>query len=172
MRDSFRRFGLSEVHQTARSYAWKVSDSSLSVDRGSSGTASRSPTPFMGGEQTGPCTGPAGITAPIVDVGNGSASTFASKDVSGKVVMFDLRFLGLPADVSGAISKFTYDPDNTVQPGEVIPQPYISNIVDVVQRAGTVARWAWSGCWPITSTQYYFNEEYRKLHRWTSRACG
>lgn len=179
VRDSFRRFGLSEVHfQTARSYAWKVSDSSLSVDgikRDSFPIAHA----FMGGEQTGTFgTGPAGITAPIVDVGNGSASTFASKDVSGKVVMFDLRFLGLPADVFKAISKFTYDPDNTVQPGEVIPQPYISNIVDVVQRAmdggavGVVGVLA-----DYFDSKYYFNEEYRKLQMdipgmWVTRSEG
>jgi len=179
VRDSFRRYGLKNVgFQTARSYAWKVKDYSLSV-----GGIKRDSFPiahaFMGGEQAGDFgTGPNGISAPIVDVGNGSAANYAGKDVNGKVVMFDLRFLGLPSDYFKLISDFYYDPDNTVAPGEEIPQPYISNFVEVTQRAmdgGAV------GVIGVLSdyfdSKYYFNEEYRRLQMdipglWVTRGEG
>jgi len=180
VRDSFRRFGLQNVQfQKAGSYSWKTDDSSLSV-----GGIKRDSFPiahaFMGGTQTGSFgTGPQGVTAPIVDVGNGAASAFQAKDVNGKVVMFDLRFTGLPADLFKALDGvFVYDPDNTVPPGEVIPQPYITNFVDVTQRAmdnGAV------GVVGVLSdyfdSKYYFNEEYRRLQMdipglWVTRDEG
>lgn len=165
VRDHFRRYGLSNVgFQTVRSYDWKVKDSSLSVagiKRDSFPIAHA----FMGGTETGTFgTGASGLTAPIVDVANGTASAFASKDVAGKVVMFNLKFTGLPADLFKAVADFYYDPNNTVAPGEVIPQPYLTNFVDVTQRAmdngavGVVGVLA-----DYFDSKYYFNEEYRRL---------
>ncbi|MBN8866426.1 MAG: M28 family peptidase [Solirubrobacterales bacterium] len=179
VRDSFRRFGLRDVgFQTVRSYAWKVKDSSLSVagiKRDSFPIAHA----FMGGTRTGRFgTGAKGITAPVVDVGDGNQQTFAATDVKGKVVMFDLRFTGLPADLFRAIADFYYDPDETVAPGEVLPQPYLTNFVDVVQRAmdggavGVVGVLA-----DYFDSKYYFNEEYRRLQMtvpgmWVTKSEG
>ncbi len=165
VRDHFRRFGLKKVgFQTVRSYRWKVSDSALSVagiKRDSFPIAHA----FMGGTRTGRFgTGPQGVSAPVVDVGNGTQSAFDASDVNGKVVMFDLRFTGLPADLFKSISDFFYDPDETVAPGEVIPQPYLTNFVDVTQRAmdngavGVIGVLA-----DYFDSKHYFNEEYRRL---------
>ena len=165
VRDHFRRYGLKNVSfQKVGSYDWRVKNSSLSVagiKRNSFPIAHA----FMGGTQTGSFgTGPAGISAPVVDVGNGTKSAFEGKDVAGKVVMFDLRFTGLPADLFKAVADYFYDPDNTVAPGEVIPQPYLTNFVDVTQRAmdngavGIVGVLA-----DYFDSKYYFNEEYRRL---------
>ena len=179
VRDKFRRFGLKNVQfQTVRSYDWKVKDSSLSV-AGITRDSFPIAHAFMGGTRTGSFgTGPQGITAPVVDVANGSAANFAGKDVSGKVVMFDLRFTGLPADLFKAIADFYYDPDDTVPPGASIPQPYLTNFVDVTQRAmdngavGVVGVLA-----DYFDSKYYFNEEYRRLQMdipglWVTRDEG
>lgn len=179
VRDKFRRFGVKDARfQTVRSYDWKVHDSSLSlagIKRDSFPIAHA----FMGGTRTGSFgTGPQGISAPVVDVGNGTRSAFESTDVTGKVVIFDLRFTGLPADLFKAIADFYYDPDETVAPGEVIPQPYLTNFVDVTQRAmdggaiGIVGVLA-----DYFDSKYYFNEEYRRLQMdipglWVTRDEG
>lgn len=179
VRNHFRRYGLRNVgFQTVRSYDWRIKNSSLSVagiKRDSFPIAHA----FMGGTQTGKFgTGPAGISAPIVDVGNGDKSAFDLNDVNGKVVMFDLRFIGLPADLFKAVADYFYDPRETVAPGEVIPQPYLTNFVDVTQRAmdngavGVVGVLA-----DYFDSKYYFNEEYRRLQMtipglWVTKAEG
>ncbi|HTU14002.1 MAG TPA: M28 family peptidase [Solirubrobacterales bacterium] len=179
VRDRFKRFGLKDVSfQTARSYSWKARNSSLSI-----GGVKQPSFPIAhsvtGGTRVGDFgTGKNGLTAGIVDVGDGTTADFAGKDIAGKVVLFDLRFLNLPIPLFRMLSDYYYDPRATISDSDALPQPYITNFVDVAQRAmdggaaGVVGVLA-----DYFDSDKYYNENYRRLDMdipgvWVTRNVG
>ncbi|MFC9489900.1 M28 family peptidase [Streptomyces hydrogenans] len=139
----FAEFGLTDIQvQETDSLHWYASHSELSVG----GTPiAHSPVAFSFDCGDGPfdmangngafSTGPDGITADIVDVGEGQDDDFAAVDVDGKVVMFNLRFL-LPRRALLDAGKFVYDPHDTIKPSDLdTANPYLSNFEDVVEKA-------------------------------------
>ncbi|MEU2234084.1 hypothetical protein [Streptomyces vietnamensis] len=139
----FAGFGLTDIQvQEADSLHWHATRSELSVG----GTPiPHSPVAFSFDSGDGPfaavkgngrfSTGPDGITAPIVDVGEGQEDDFAEANVDGKIVLFNLRFV-LPRRALLDAGKFVYDPHGTVNPSDLdTANPYLSNFEDVVERA-------------------------------------
>ncbi|MFF8632402.1 M28 family peptidase [Streptomyces werraensis] len=139
----FADFGLTDVQvQEADSLHWHATRSELSVggtpiphapvvfsfDSGDG--------PFDTGKGSGPfSTGPDGITADIVDVGEGQEDDFAAATVDGKIVLFNLRFI-LPRRALLNAGKFVYDPHGSIDASDLdTANPYLSNFEDVVQRA-------------------------------------
>ncbi|MET8981138.1 M28 family peptidase [Streptomyces sp. NPDC004539] len=134
--DAFRGFGLTDVQvQEAESFHWSAVRSELTVG----GTSiPHSPVVFSfeteGGN--GPfSTGPDGLTAPIVDVGDGEEEDFARVDAKGGIVLFDLRFV-LPRSALLAVGEFFYDPHGGVDPADMeTANPYLSTYAAVLERA-------------------------------------
>lgn len=112
-------------------------------------------------------TGPGGRTAQVVDVGNGTLPEIATKDVRGKIVLFNLRFL-LPVIALGAGSEWLYDPSlSLLRDARTLTQanPYVSTFVSTVrelQRRGAV------GFIGVLADYFdsnkYRNEYYRSLN--------
>jgi hypothetical protein len=137
----FRKAGLKDVHfETATSYAWKASDSSLTVDGRAIDSFPISHS-FIAGPTT-PSTrtlGPNGKTAEVVDVGSAGV---AGKDVKGKWVLFDLKF-ELPTGALALFMTFLWDPYlRLVNPNALLSaNPYITNqasMVNAAQEAGAL----------------------------------
>ncbi|MEV5811056.1 M28 family peptidase [Streptomyces mutabilis] len=141
----FTAFGLTDVQvQEADSLHWYASRSELSLG----GTPiPHSPVVFSFDSGNGPfatdkgngrfSTGPDGITADIIDVGEGRDCDFAAADVEGRIVLFNLRFI-LPRRALLDAGKFVYDPNGTVDPSALdTANPYLSTFEDVVERAIT-----------------------------------
>lgn len=112
-------------------------------------------------------TGPDGRTAGMVDVGSGSVVDLATKDVRGKVVLFDLDFLA-PMLALGAVSEWLYDPRYTLikEPASLMQgNPYITNYETTVrelQRRGAVGFVGVLG--DYFDSNRYRNEFYRRLN--------
>ncbi|MEU6103326.1 M28 family peptidase [Streptomyces flaveolus] len=131
----FHDIGLVDVHvQEAESFNWRASASKLTIG---DTPIPHSPVVFScdihGGN--GPfSTGPAGLAAPIVDVGDGEENDFAQADVAGAIVLFNLRFT-LPRSVLLAAGDFIYDPRSSIDPADLdTPNPYLSNYAEVLER--------------------------------------
>ena len=95
VRDQFRAAGLSDVHvEETPTYAWEARANALSVD-GKPVSAfpvaySQSPQQSSVGDFSTPV---GGLDAPLVDGGFGTPADLAGKDVKGKIVVFDLKFI-------------------------------------------------------------------------------
>jgi hypothetical protein len=59
-------------------------------------------------------TGDEGLTAPIVDVGHGTADDFKGKDLAGKIALVTYNHGWLNYDDIGALAAYLHDPDNTL----------------------------------------------------------
>ncbi|MFI6523058.1 M28 family peptidase [Spirillospora sp. NPDC050679] len=133
--DAFARLGLSEVQvQEAESFSWRATRSHLAVG----GTPiPHAPVAFtfnIGGHGAF-STGPDGLSAPLVDVGDGTDDDFARADVRGKIVLFDLRFL-MPRRLLLAGGESVYDPHDSVEDADLdTANPYLTNYDDVIERA-------------------------------------
>ncbi|NUP47766.1 MAG: M28 family peptidase [Catenulispora sp.] len=130
----FRSFGLSDIQvQEAPSLHWRADVSQLTI-----GSASIPHSPAVFCFDTGSTefsTGPDGLTAAIVDVGDGGEEDFEKADVTGKIVLFNLRFL-LPRSALLAVGEFLYDPNKTADPADMdTANPYLDNSEDVLERA-------------------------------------
>ncbi len=125
-------------------------------------------------------TGPGGRTAKVVDIGDGGVFDLLGKDLRGKIVVFNLRFLA-PNMAMALGSEFLYDPNlSLLQNPRALAQanPYISNYVSVLraaQRAGAV------GFIGVLTDYFesnrYRNEYYQRLQVvlpgfWVTRAEG
>ncbi|ROR46514.1 M28 family peptidase [Kitasatospora cineracea] len=132
--DAFTRFGLSDIQvQEADSLHWHATRSELTV----AGTpVPHAPAAFSHDTGIGPfSTGADGLTASIVDVGDGGEGDFAAADVRGKIVLFNLRFT-LPRSLLLAVGEFFHDPHDTVDPADMnTANPYLSNFEEVLELA-------------------------------------
>jgi hypothetical protein len=175
----FKEFGLKDAHvETVGSYLWEASRWGLEAG-GTPIDAFPVAHSFLQGDGEAEfSTGADGLTAPLVDVGDGKAADFAKTDVNGKIVVFDLRFLVLKLSLFQAASSFYWDPKKTLDPGDSLEQPYISNIVDVVTRAMAGGAVGFVGVLAdYFDSNRYFNELYRRVHMripgmWVTRTGG
>lgn len=165
----FEQAGLTGVSvEETPTNAWRAKASSLAVGN----TAipafpvaySLSPSKDAEGDFSTP---DGGLTAPLVDGGLGTPAGLAGKDVKGKIVVFDLKFI-LPGAVIAADSEFLWDPGNTLALDPLnlaVANPYQSTYataIGAIQDAGAVGFIGVLGDY-FDSNRYY-NEYYRSLN--------
>ncbi len=127
-----RDAGLPQVwEEHATTYQWEATSWGVEVGGRTIDAFPATQSFFGENRATGPAkfsTGPDGRTAGMVDVGSGSVVDLATKDVRGKVVLFDLDFLA-PMLALGAVSEWLYDPRYTLikEPASLMQgNPYIT----------------------------------------------
>ncbi len=111
-------------------------------------------------------TGPGGRTAKVVDVGDGGILDLAGKDLRGKIVVFNLRFL-VPMLGMGAVSEHLYDPGLSLLKdprGLLQGNPYITNYTSVLREARRRGAVGFVGVLTdYFESNRYRNEYYRRL---------
>lgn len=123
------------------------------------------------GEPRGDWTGsfatpPGGRTAKVVDIRDGTPIDFATRDVRGKIVMFNLRFLA-PLIGMAAVTEHLYDPGLSLlkEPRALVQgNPYITNYVSVLRAARAAGAVGFVGVLnDYFESNRYRNEYYRRL---------
>ncbi len=161
----FETLGLQRVHfHTAPTWGWQATRHGLSVNGfaiDSFPIAFSAVTPGVPNQFT---TGPNGLQAEIVDVGEGRAVDLLGKSVRGKIVLFNLRFEMSTAAFLPLI-EFLWDPTlSAFNPQLFVANPYQTNLVKVGQRlmdagaAGVVGVLA-----DYHESNRYYNEFYRRM---------
>jgi hypothetical protein len=121
-----------------------------------------------------------GLTAPVVDVGLATAAEVGARDVEGKIVMFDLKFL-LP--IAGLVPdmEFLWDPEQTMAlspPTLLTANPYITTFTDAVKAAQDGGAVGFVGVLgDYFDSNKYYNEFYRRQivnipGMWVTKAEG
>ena len=133
VRDKLTEFGVSETSiEQARSFSWNADQWGLRVF-GQTIPSFPVHTSFLPPSGTGPfSTGDSGLTAEVVDVGDGP---LGDVDVKGKIVLFNMVLTPFPYSFLLHASEFTYDPDHSFDPTGSLNQPYLSNFKDVIYPA-------------------------------------
>ena len=159
----FRKAGLTDVHyETATSYSWQASDSSLSVGGRRIDSFPISHSFIVGPTTPGTRTlGPTGRTADVVDIGHRGVGT---TDVRGKWVLFDLKF-ELPLAGMLPFTTFIWDPYlRLLNPSALLSaNPYLTNqesVVKAAQKAGALGVIGVLG--DYFDSNRYHNEYYRR----------
>ncbi len=126
-------FGISETPiEQADSFSWNADQWGLRVF-GQTIPSFPVHTSFLPPSGTGPfSTGDSGLTAEVVDVGDGP---LGDVDVKGKIVLFNMGLAPFPYSFLLHASEFTYDPDQSFDPTGNLNQPYLSNFKDVIYPA-------------------------------------
>ena len=164
VRCQFEKLGLEDVHyETATSWNWQSTTSSLLLNGepiDSSPVLHSFVTP---GEPSEFSTGPEGLTAEIVDVGLGTPAEMTLRDVEGKIVMFDLKFLLPPAGFAAFI-EFLWDPGLTiVEPSFFVGNPYITTLETAAEAAMEAGAVGFVGVLAdYFNSNQYGNEFYRR----------
>ncbi|MEW9548449.1 M28 family peptidase [Nonomuraea sp. NPDC050783] len=133
---AFKDFGLTGIQvQESESFHWRASRSKLIVG---ATPIPHSPAVFSfnAHDGNGPfSTGRDGLSTPLADVGDGKEDDFAQVDVTGRIVLFNLRFL-VPRSLLLAGGEFIHDPHDSVNATDLdTANPYLTNFEDVLQRA-------------------------------------
>jgi len=160
----FEKLGLRDVHyETADSWNWQVTDSSLHFNGERIDSYPTAHTFVTLDQPSEFSTAPEGLTAEVVDVGRGTAADMAARDVSGKIVMFDLRFLLPPAGFA-PLMEFFWDPALTiVEPTLVIGNPFITSYANAVEAAMAAGAVGFVGVLSdYFDSNKYHNEFYRR----------
>ncbi len=99
-------FGFEEIHvETTTFDYWKPLQWNLTVDMGSGPTSLESfYVPYSGP------TSAAGVSAPVVYVGNGEPAEWRGQDLKGKIVLVDLPVMNVSWDQLEIFSFMAYDP--------------------------------------------------------------
>jgi Peptidase family M28 len=157
--------GVEDVHyETTPSWKWEATRHALRVN-GQAIDSYPAAFTFVTPDQPSVfTTGPDGLSAPLVDVGSGSASMVKLSDVRGKIVLFDLKFQ-VPLVAFTPVLEFLWDPQLSVlEKSSFVGNPYQTNMSSVVKRlmdAGAV------GFVGVLSDYFdsnkYHNEYYRRL---------
>lgn len=138
----FRAFGLEDVHlEESWTWHWEAEDWGLAIEGESVDSFYIYQSFVTPDEPSEFSTGPDGLTAELVDVGDGS--NISAADVEGKIVVWNHRFL---VPVAGLLleADFLWDPMLTIldPPGMLLQaNPYITNMTSVMrqlQDAGAV----------------------------------
>lgn len=164
--DRLRRAGMDDVYfEKSFSYSWAATEAGLEVG----GTRIRQHPisfSFIGGpEATGRRSlGPEGLTAEVVDLGSLSPSLLGALDLSGKIVMIDLKFL-TPLAALTPFMEFINDPEGGILDAQTLltPNPYITSLpqtIDALQAAGAAGMIGVLADY-FDSNQYH-NEYYRR----------
>lgn len=125
--EKFEKFGLSDVKTVeSDSTLWQCDDWSLTVggEEISSYFMTHS---FHSGNMGVFSTPEGGLNAEIVYVGDGGEGDFKDVDVEGKIVVANVKFTEIPITLAKAVTSLYYDPDNLVDMGDSIINPYSAN---------------------------------------------
>lgn len=178
----YKEYGLTRVHvEETPTYSWAARRHSLAfagrpVDA-SPVVYSQSPARDAVGDSATP---PGGLVAPVVDVGLGTAAEVAPRDVKGKIVMFDLKFL-LPVAGLLPVTEFLWDPEQTMAlspPTLLTANPYITTFTDAVKAAQDAGAVGFIGVLgDYFNSNRYYNEFYRRQivqipGMWVTKAEG
>lgn len=175
----FEALGLQDVHyETATSWLWQADRSSLSVNGRSINSFPVSYSFVTPDKPSVFSTGPGGLQAVVVDVGDGSGLRITPERVKGKVVVFDLKFQ-MSAAAFLPFVDFIHDPKLSLFDASLFTaNPYITNlskVVEKLQEAGAV------GFVGVLSDYYdsnrYHNEYYRRTQMklpgvWVTKTDG
>jgi hypothetical protein len=134
MKCKFESFGLEDVHyETAPAWKWEVTQSSLKVAGQSVDSFPIHHTFVARDKPSVFSTGPGGLDAEIVDIGLGTQAEIALKNVKGKIVIFDLKFL-VPTLGLAPLMEFFWDPELTVlDPSSLTANPFQTSAASVLQ---------------------------------------
>ena len=167
MKCQFEAIGLEDVqYETATTWKWESDRHELHVGGEPVDSFPIAHSFITPGEPSRFSTGDDGIETEIVDVGGAGALSFATRDVEGKLVLFDLSFILANSGLL-AFGEYVYDPGLTmIDPLDTLfaANPYITNITSAVEAAidaGAV------GVVGVLSDYFdsnkYYNEFYRDL---------
>lgn len=160
----FESLGLEDVHyETVTSWNWEATRTSLELD-GQPVEAFPVAHTFVTPEQESTfSTGAQGLTAEIVDVGLGTPLDMQLRNVQGKIVLFDLKFL-LPPVGFAPFMEFLWDPGLTiVEPPLVIGNPFITTYATVAEAAMSAGAVGFVGVLAdYFDSNKYYNEFYRR----------
>lgn len=160
----FESLGLTDVHyEVATSWKWAATKGSVEI-AGQPIDVFPSAFSFVTPDEPSVfSTGPGGLQTEIVDVGLGTPLEMALKDVKGKIVLFDLKFI-LPSAGLTPLTEFFWDPGLTiVEPSLLIANPYLTTYSDALNAAMDAGAAGFVGVLAdyFESNQYY-NEFYRR----------
>ncbi len=162
----FEKLGLQDVHyETATSWKWETTDYGVRI-AGEEIDAFPSAFSFVTPDEPSDfSTGPGGLETEIVDVGLGTPLEMALKDVEGKIVLFDLKFI-LPTAGLVPFMEFLWDPGLTiVEPSLVIANPYLTTYSDVLNAAMDAGAAGFIG---VLADYFESNKYYNEFYRRTS----
>jgi hypothetical protein len=99
-------------------------------------------------------TPPAGITAPLVDVGNGTPPEFADRDLKGKIALVTYSHGVLPYGMLESLAYYLHDPGNTLK-GKAQKMTWVTEeerrVYQAAVDAGAVG---FIGVFPLDTTAY------------------
>jgi hypothetical protein len=160
----FESLGLTDVHyEVSTSWKWAATRGSVEI-AGQPVDAFPSAFSFVTPDEPSVfSTGPGGLQTEVVNVGLGTPVEMALKDVKGKIVLFDLKFI-LPSAGLAPLIEFLWDPGLTVvEPSLLIANPYLTTYSDALNAAMDAGAAGFIGVLAdyFESNQYY-NEFYRR----------
>ncbi|HEY6556926.1 MAG TPA: M28 family peptidase [Polyangiaceae bacterium] len=127
VRDQFSSFGLANVAiEQADTVVWSAERFGLSI-AGEAVPAYYMQHTFHEGVPARFSTGPDGLNAEIVYVGDGKPQDFEDLDVRGKIVLSDVRFNRLSRSIVEQIALGIQDTNETFVPGFELVDPYSRN---------------------------------------------
>lgn len=166
VRCQFEKLGLEDVHyEYATSWKWSVDKAALSLG-GQPVDAFPSAFSFLTpGEPAKFSTGREGLQAEVVDVGLGTSLEQQLRNVKGKVILFDLKFL-LPTAGLLPLMEFLWDPTLSLLDKELsvlAPNPYITTYSTVLKAAMDAGAVGFVGVLAdYFDSNRYYNEFYRR----------
>lgn len=162
----FESLGLEDVHyEYSTSWSWSADKAALSVG-GTPVDAFPSAFSYLTpNEPSTFSTGPQGLNAEMIDIGLGTPIEQQLKNVKGKMVLFDLKFL-LPTAGLAPLMEFLWDPTLSVLDRELsilVPNPYITTYSTVLQAAMDAGAVGFVGVMAdYFDSNRYYNELYRR----------
>ncbi len=171
----FEALGLQNVHYIhADSWAWKAERASLQINGEPFDGFPMAHSFITPGESMYFATPQGGLTAELVDIGNGRAPG----NLEGKIAVFDLQFLTPPA-LFAVLSEFIWDPQLTLlEPSFFVSNPYQTTLANVAKAAMAAGAVGFIGVLEdyFDSNQYY-NEHYGSVDiripgMWVTRKEG
>lgn len=160
----FERLGLQDVHyEKVVSWDWRTTRTELSVAGeviDSYPVAHTFVTPDVPSDFS---TGPDGLNAEIVDVGLGTPVEMNLRNVKGKIVLFDLKFL-LPTAGFLPLTEFLWDPGLTVVDNTIaVGNPFITSYETAAKAAMAAGAAGFVGVMAdYFDSNKYHNEFYRR----------
>lgn len=125
VKDTLTGFGIETTVLETDTTLWECSNWSLTV--GGTEIPSYYMTHSFNDGSFGSFTTEDGLSAEIVYVGDGSESDFKNVDVSGKIVMANVKFTKIPIAAARLVTQLYYDPDGMISFDAAITNPYSAN---------------------------------------------
>lgn len=176
-----REYGLSDVHvEESTTYAWTAETSALRFNGDPVDAFPAAYSNDPGGTASGLFgTAPEGLTSPLVDVGDGTASDYRGKNVRGKIVLFNLQFQ-LPLAAMLPVMEYLYDPGLTMLNYNTLltANPYMTNYRSALKNAQDNGAAGFVGVLAdYFDSNKYFNEHYSRATNplpgmWVTKKVG